>query len=246
MQWNVDNVISIFNMGELSLFKYEMYCHTAEVSKCASNSAENQVKFYFDMGYNGLCITDHFLNGNTTVTADACWNSRVSMFLEGYNRAKVMGDKLGIDVFLAWEYSYFGTDFLTYGLDEKWLYKNPDCLDWTVSEYCDRVHDAGGVIVQAHPFREAGYIEMIRLMPRHVDAVETLNANRTDFENDMADKYADSYCLTKIVGSDNHTGNQARLAAIEFNRRINTLEELLKAIRSGEGSNRLYNLTPDE
>lgn len=227
------------------MFKYEMHCHTAECSKCAKINAEDLVRFYFDKGFSGICITDHFLNGNTTVTKDACWDSRISMFMEGYNRAKVMGDRLGIDVFPAWEYSYRGTDFLTYGLDEEWLHRNPDCLQWKVSEYCDRVHEDGGIIVQAHPFREAGYIEMIRLMPRHVDAVETINANRTDFENDMADKYADSYNLLKTAGSDNHTGMQPRLAYVEFDRKINSLGELLKAMLNGEGQNRLYTLTPN-
>jgi histidinol phosphatase-like PHP family hydrolase len=227
------------------LFKYEMHCHTAECSKCAKINAEDLVRFYYDMGFSGICITDHFLNGNTTVPKDAPWNSRVSMFMEGYNRAKTTGDKLGIDVFPAWEYSYRGTDFLTYGLDEEWLHRNPDCLDWKVSEYCDRVHADGGIIVQAHPFREAYYIEMIRLMPRHVDAVETINANRTDFENEMADKYADAYNILKTAGSDNHTGKQERLAVVEFDRKMNSLGELLKAMLNGEGKNRLYTLTPD-
>jgi predicted metal-dependent phosphoesterase TrpH len=86
---------------------------------------------------------------------------------------------------------------------------------------------------------------MIRLMPRHVDAVETINANRTDFENEMADKYADAHNILKTAGSDNHTGEQARLAYIEFDRKMSSLGELIKAMLNGEGKNRLYTLLPD-
>ena len=51
------------------------------------------------------------------------------------------------------------------------------------------VRENGGYIVHAHPFREkanAYSIDMIRLMPRDVDAVETYNAHSTDFQNSMA------------------------------------------------------------
>ena len=224
------------------MYKYEMHCHTAQVSRCGRIDAEELVSFYHSMGYSGICITDHFLNGNTTVPSGIDWGKRIELFMEGYKRAAAEGDRLGISVFPAWEYSFHGTDFLTYCLSEEWLYNNPDCLEWSVSEYCDRVHADGGYIIQAHPFREDYYIEMIRLMPRHVDGVETLNACRTDFENKMADKYADAYGLLKIAGSDNHVGRLPRLAAVEFSKKIHTLEELVVAVKSGHGRSRLYNI----
>ena len=93
---------------------------------------------------------------------------------------------------------------LDHGLDKEWLLDNPDLLELSINEYCDRVRSAGGFIVHAHPFREAAYINMIRLLPRKVDAVEVINASRLDFENECAMQYADNYDLMKIAGSDNH------------------------------------------
>ena len=58
--------------------------------------------------------------------------------------------------------------------------------------------------VQAHPFREAGYIDHIRLFPRSVHAVEVVNSNRPEPVNRMADIYAEHYDLLRICGSDNH------------------------------------------
>ena len=155
-------------------------------------------------GYTCLCITDHFLNGNTTVPSCGSWESRIDQFCAGYERAAEAGAKLGLSVFFGWEFSHAGTDFLTYGLDKAWLLRHPDCHTLRVPEYSALVHESGGFLVQAHPFREDWYIETIRLSPRDVDAVEVVNACRTAFENENADWYASRYALLKTAGSDIH------------------------------------------
>lgn len=217
-------------------FIYEMHAHTCEVSRCGQISAKELVRFYHHLGFSGICITDHFFNGNTLVPFDLPWKARVEYFCKGYEAAKNEGEKLGMDVFFAWEYSYHGTDFLTYGLDQQWLLEHPEVMDYRTPEYCDVVHSYGGFIAQAHPFREANYIEMIRLLPRHVDAIETLNACRTDFENRMADVYADAYGHLKIAGSDNHVGPLPKLYAMSFSKKMQSLDELITSIRNGEGT----------
>jgi predicted metal-dependent phosphoesterase TrpH len=64
--------------------------------------------------------------------------------------------------------------------------------------------DDGALIVQAHPFREASYIDHVRLYPYSVHAVEIDNCGNKDFQNDMAKLYADTYKLPHSAGSDNH------------------------------------------
>lgn len=230
----------IFDWRGKYMFLYELHMHTKEISKCGKVKAADMVKFYHELGYTGIVVTDHFFNGNTTVPEEGRWEDRVEFFYEGYEKAKKEGEKLGLDVFFAWEYSHYGTDFLTYGLDKKWLLEHPECLKLHIREYCDLVHKYGGFITQAHPFREAGYIEMIRLLPRHVDAVETKNACRTDFENKMADKYADDYCLPKIAGSDNHAGLLETMSAVEFPKRIASEKEMVCLLKSGDYKFYLY------
>jgi len=218
------------------MYLYELHTHTAECSKCASICAEDLVAFYHELGFDGICITDHFLNGNTTIPRYLSYKTRVERFTTGYYRAKEMGEKLGIKVFFGWEYGHGGMDLLTYGLDEKWLLENPHIMDISTSEYCNLVRDSGGYIVHAHPFREASYIDHIRLFPRHVDAVEIFNANRTDFENEMAKHYAKSYNLPIQAGSDNHHGNQPRLGAMAFRKEQNSITEIIKNIIDGKGT----------
>jgi hypothetical protein len=215
-------------------YRYETHTHTAEVSKCASIPAEELVRFYKSMGYAGICITDHFLNGNTIVPKTLPWEKRIELFCAGFDKAYEEGKKVGLDVFFGWEYSYYGTDFLTYGLDREWLLKHPNLLDLSVGEYCDLARSEGGFIVHAHPFREDHYIAMIRLVPRKVDAVEVCNACRKSFENRLADEYADNYQLLKTAGSDNHWGKMTSYSGIQLNRRLTDVYDMINAIKNGE------------
>ena len=49
------------------MYKYELHCHTAKVSACSRMGAEELVELYLENGYDGIFVTDHFLNVNTTV-----------------------------------------------------------------------------------------------------------------------------------------------------------------------------------
>lgn len=224
------------------MFKYEMHCHTSESSKCGKVGGAQMVDFYKGVGYTGIVISDHFFNGNTAIPKDLPWDDRVELFCIGYEAARASGDEIGLDVFFAWESSYRGTDFLIYGLGKEWLLSHPYCDLLPAKQFLQLVKDSGGYSVQAHPYREAGYIDMIQLLPRDVDAVETVNASRTDFENEMADIYATKYNLSKICGTDNHVGKREHIAALELNFRANSIQDIISAIKNTEHKISLYNM----
>lgn len=95
--------------------------------------------------------------------------------------------------------------------------------------------DCGALVIQAHPFREASYIDHIRLFPRHVHGIEIINACRTDEENALAKIYAEHYGLLKFAGSDNHCAlGQKRLAGICTNEPISSVEEFIEKIKNSE------------
>lgn len=214
--------------------KYETHLHTSETSACACATGAAQAMFYKSKGYRGIFVTDHFLNGNTTVPRDLSWEEQVERFCLGYENAKKCGDEIGLDVFFGWEYSYKGTDLLTYGLDKAWLLKNQKVLDLDVNSYCDYIRDEGGLIVHAHPFREASYISMIRLLPRKCDGCEIVNSNRTVLENKMALLYAENYDLLPLAGSDNHSAAQETLNGIVFEQRISNEKEFVELVKKKE------------
>ena len=221
----------------MQTYKYETHAHTSESSNCSRISAADLVEFYWKSGFSGVCITDHldyFLKGWASVPADAPWVERVEQFCKGYENALIVGMKLGIDVFFGWEHSERSAHFLTFGLDKRWLLEHPNLLELSLREYCDLVRSYGGLIVHAHPFRIDDWIHEICLYPREVDAVEVINACRTDFQNQCADQYADNFGLLKIAGSDNHHGPLERLAGIEVPRRLVDVHDMISAIKNGQ------------
>lgn len=218
------------------MYSYELHCHTSESSKCGKCTAADMVRVYKKLGYSGIFITDHFFNGNTSVPDDLPWRDRVDAFCKGYENALVKGKEIGIDVFFGWEYCFGGTDFLTYGLSKEWLYDHSECLELSVKEYCALVHQSGGIIIHAHPFRESAKayaIEMIRLMPRDVDGVESFNANMSDFQNDFASYYAKAYGLKEVAGTDNHRGEVARYTSAVFEHKLCDASDFIKSFKNG-------------
>lgn len=107
--------------------------------------------------------------------------------------------------------------------------------DIPLKELLTRVRSDGGFIVHAHPFLESDWIEMIRLLPHHVDAVEVCNTAIDPDKNVRADWYADSYNLKKTGGSDMHyTENRPSEGGIIAPRRAKDLKDLTDMIRAGE------------
>ena len=218
----------------MQLYKYETHTHSSESSKCSIASANELVDYYKSLGYTGIIITDHFFNGNTTVPKNLPWKQRIDLFCKGYENAYEAGQKSGLDVFFGWEYSYKGSHFLTYGLDKNWLKQHPEIMDMNLNDYCDFARNEGGFISHAHPYREDHFIDMIRLVPRKVDAVEVINASRPDFENKLAKQYAANYGLLETAGSDTHSINLAKTACLALKNPIKNIHELIAAIKTGK------------
>ena len=217
------------------MYRYETHLHTAPVSACAKATVRENLEFYKELGYDGVFITNHFLDGNITRETDQTYEELIEFFCSDYEEGARIGKELGIKVFFGAEFSYEGTDFLIFGLDKAWLLAHPEIMTMTKREELTLLTESGALIIHAHPFREARYIDHIRLFPRHVHGVEIHNAGRTDFENHMAEVYAKEYELIPFAGSDNHKGRQNRkLGGIETDTPIETVQDLIDLTKAGK------------
>lgn len=224
-------------------YLYETHLHTKEGSACASNTAEELVIAYKAAGYTGIMVTDHFYRGNTAVDRNCSWEDWVEAYCKGYENAKQTGDKIGLQVFFGWEESHQGTDFLIYGLGKEWLLQHPELKEVSIEEQYRLVHEAGGMVIHAHPYREAWYIPEIRLFPKAADGVEVRNAShfgksmREDGES-MYDvqalEYAQNYQLPVTGGSDIHSTNLL-YGGMAFSRRLENVQDYIKAVLQREG-----------
>lgn len=219
------------------IYRYETHLHTMPVSACAKASPEESVSFYKSKGYDGIFITNHFIDGNIGIDRSLPYDERIRFYFSDYHRGKAAGEREGLKVFSGVEMTYYGTDFLVYGLDENWYLSHPEIERMERSEELAFLRDEGALVIQAHPFREDRWIDHIRLFPRQIDGVEVINAGRPGFQNHMAQIFADEYGLLPFAGSDNHSaGRTARLAGIETETPIEKEEDLIRIIKNKEYS----------
>ena len=216
-------------------YKYETHLHTYPVSRCAKASVEENLDFYKSIGYDGVFITNHFLDGNVNIDYYEPYEKKIDFYFSDFEKAEKYGKEIGIKVFCGVELSHGGTDFLVYGLDRKWYLKHPEIMKMRKSEELAFLAEKGALIIQAHPFREAGYIDHIRLYPRLIHGAEVINANRTEFENKMAEIYAENYGLYRFAGSDNHSaGKQKKLAGMQSETPVKDVKDFISMLKEGK------------
>ena len=218
------------------MFKYETHLHTSPVSACASVTVRETLEFYKSISYDGIFITNHFIDGNISFDhRDLPYEDKINFYFSDYEQALELSHEIGIKVFCGVEMSYGGSDFLVYGLDKQWYLAHPEIEHMKKSEELAFLRENGAFIIHAHPFREARYIDHIRLFPRGIDGVEVINANRTDFENRMARIYAENYGFLESAGSDNHTARvQKMLAGVCSDEPINSEADFIEFVKQGK------------
>ncbi|MGN1340026.1 MAG: PHP domain-containing protein [Oscillospiraceae bacterium] len=219
------------------MYKYETHLHTKEGSACASAPAADMARAHKAAGYDGIFVTDHFFNANTAVPRDLPWEERIDRFFLGYERAKEVGDEIGLKVWFGLEYTVYNADLLIYNISKEFMKENEQLLMHTDERECFRtIRESGGFIVHAHPFRYDPYIHHISLYPHDVDAVEVINASHDprNLYNERAKLYADSYGLVKTGGSDSHHLNRLFGGGINVPEPINCPEDYLRLLREGK------------
>ncbi len=217
------------------MYKYETHLHTSPVSACAKANVSDTLVCYKNLGYDGVFITNHFLDGNINIDKSLPYEKKIEFYFSDYENALKLSKNIGIKVFLGIEISYGGTDFLIYGLNKKWFLKNPQIMDMKKSDELPFLRKNGALVIQAHPFRQDYYIDHIRIYPDCIDGMEVVNANRTESENKIAMIYADEYKLFKTAGSDNHSASaQIHFAGMASETPIVSEEDFIKRIKSNK------------
>ena len=219
-------------------YLYETHLHTTAASACAKSAGAEYISFYKNLGYDGIIVTDHFFNGNCCIPKNLSWEERVSLFCKGYEEAKAEGDLQGLKVFFAWECRFYGDEFLVYGLDKQWLIAHPDMMEWDHITHYHRIKADGGLVVQAHPFRERGYLSEVYVHPHQCDAFEVANAGNPYEQNRMAYRYAKEHGITMTAGSDIHkvgVTDNGSIYGMAFEEPLHSIADYVKRVKSGTG-----------
>lgn len=228
-------------------YLYETHLHTNLVSACAHNTPQEMVRAAKAHGYTGIFVTEHNWRANSCVDRSLPWEQWIDAMAASYYAARAEGDKVGLQVFFAYEAGFHGTphhgvDFLVYGITPQWLKEHPQLRDMGVQEHLRFVRAAGATVIHAHPFREASYIPQAFLFPEDVDGVEIINANHSNpnrlSKHDpsydrKATEYARQHGLPMVAGSDMHS-DQLLGGGVAFMRRLENAQDYGRAILAGE------------
>jgi len=223
-------------------YLYETHLHTSQSSRCAHASGREMAKAAKAAGYTGIIVTDHNWYGNNCIDPALPWEQWVEEFCKGYEDAGKWGAENDFSVFFGYEANYRGTEFLIYGVDKSWLKTHPEIKNASIRQQYQMIHGAGGLVIQAHPFRKEDYIPEVRLFPEDVDGVETINATHSchlsQSHNDpqwdiMAVAYAKEHHLPMTAGSDVHS-TLIFGGGVAFKRKLSSAEDYCHAILTGE------------
>lgn len=212
-------------------YLFDTHIHTKEASSCSRVFAEDIVKRYKELGYNGLCITDH-VSVHQFSRHGGTYEEQVEKYLSGYRAAKKFEDE-NFHIILGMEIRFLenDNDYLVYGFDEDFV-KNHDMIHFKDPEDFRPFADAHNLIVfQAHPFR-VGMTVVDREM---LDGVEVYNGHGDhNSSNDVAYKWAEKYSLRKLSGSDFHGNLTLEPGGVYFNEYVNDSYQVANALRNNE------------
>lgn len=215
---------------------YETHLHTIEGSACSDTPGKDYIEHMMKIGYSGIIVTDHFFNGNTAVPREQPWEDWVEQYCLGYEHALAAAEGKDFTVLFGIEFCYQGDEYLVYGVDKKWLLDRPNVMAISRKELYEEVHKVGGIMLQAHPYRERGYLKAIHLDPINVDGCEGFNAENPDDQNARRYQYGLEHGFLMSGGSDIHHLTQKHMGGMSFPYKIETIQDFVKAFLAGDGT----------
>lgn len=222
-------------------YRIEMHAHTSPHSTCGELSPEEVVSLYAKKGYDGICITNHFMGYCPWMEKDYMQGNtkeeKLAYYLSGFEAAKAAGEKFGIRVYLGVEIRFSrenNNDYLIYGADKEVVSLCYDHLDGTVEAFRNNVALDKSVFVQAHPFRDG----MESVSAELLDGVETFNMHpghnsRIGFSARFA---KENNIKIKTAGSDFHHRDRSHEAVSALRTKLLPKDsfELAKILKSGD------------
>lgn len=212
------------------MFKTETHLHTAEVSTCSKIRAKEMIRRYHDAGYSTVFVSDHFQTNTLDSLGDIPWCDKVAIFLSGYYKAKVEGEKIGMNVLPAAEicFSDASNHYIVYGVTKELLVRYPNIHKLTVKEFSNIAKENGLFVVQAHPHRDGSCFPT----PEYIDAIEVYNSNpRHEDYSELSEKIAAEYNIPVSSGSDAHREEDIARGGIITEFEIKTVEDFIAAVK---------------
>ncbi len=219
------------------MYKYELHMHSKEGSACSCFSIHEMIKHRKELGYTGAVITNHFYCGNTSADRNQSWHDFVMQYAKAYYEGQKTAKELDFDLLFGIEEGYGeGKEILVYGIEPETVAAAEYLRAAKLSVWCDFVHENGGFVAYAHPFRDREYIKDPNIMPdlSLVDGFEVHNYCNRPEDNDKALKLLGNSGSIMIAGSDTHDIYASDGDGVILKNRVRTTKELADELKRND------------
>lgn len=220
-------------------YKFQMHCHTGSCSACAETTAEQLVEALVEGGYSGVCLTNHFFSGNTTLDRNLPWERFVEAYENDWLECKRLAEPYELDILFGIEEVIGGgREVLCYGLTPQMLYDHPELKAAGLETYYNVLSPLGVLLIQSHPFLEKSYIPVPGVLPlEYIDGIEVHNSGKKDEFNKKAEAFAMEHSsLIRTSGGDAHSPSNCCKGGIISPVRISSPKKLVEVLKSGSYS----------
>jgi len=197
----------------------DMHVHTDRYSACSHMSPEAMAQTAMAQRLGGIVITEH----------DTLWSQDEVQALQA--RFPALKILRGIEVSTAQGHA------LSYGVsteDAAAFYPHMPLTDLT-----HIVHDAGGIVILAHPTRYEDDIPD-EVYDADIDGVESLSLNVRTYMERAIESLASQLDVPSIAGTDAHVTESLGFYGTDFHTPIETEQDLVAAVKA-----RAYSLCGD-
>ncbi len=191
----------------------DLHAHSHGASRCCKAEADEVLAVAKKAGLDGICLTNHY---QKNYIREGGVSALVENYMREFEYTKSLGDELGMIVLFGVEVTleqHDGTHALIYGVASEFVRENPMLFDLSQEELYQLVHQNGGILVQAHPFRKG----MPLLDPRFLDGVE-INSHPL-YHNIFSKEIIEIACQNKLIltsGGDFHKDTYRPFCGVEL------------------------------
>lgn len=200
--------------------RIDLHCHS-KYSNDNHLEPEVIIEKACEMGLDGVCFTEHFSVDASREVAN-------------------LGSPNGFKIFRGVEISTDKGHILAYGLeDDSWNTWGKN-MGLNLHAVVDAIHKLGGVCAPAHPFRGPESLGVNLFSIGKFDAIETHNGANPPSQNMEAIEASMKLGVPSIGGSDCHRAEQVGRAYTEFEREIESIQEIVREIVAGRCRGKPY------
>lgn len=166
---------------------FDIHTHTTRYSPCSILKPYDLVSKALELNLDGIVITEHGM----------LWDKEEILELKEETGAGDMTILRGQEVTCYTSHGNFHGDLLVFGYDELFQGKV------TAVEVIERVHEVGGVVVAAHPYRE-GYGFGDGVFNLKLDGIEVFHPYHSSLDIKKAQSARKILDVADLGGSDAH------------------------------------------